>query len=177
MPSGRAARFWWPDTCASPSSGMRVVMVRRPVGPLRPKRGAQIVDPAPMAAGTYGETPPERDGVIRPIEGLVEKPPIARRPAARPQLAHDGVSDGRRIRPLEIQLLHHRRALAERAPPGAEIFGQHGAVPGADVRTVRAHGGVWLWLGGERALIGPSFEPSEQGSLPLRGHVGAGVRA
>src|SRR5262249_31018228 len=137
--------------------------------PLRAKRGAQEVDAAPMTAGADGELAPERDRVVPSIEGLVEEPATSSGPAARPELAHHGVPHGRRSRPVEIQLLHHRRAPAERDSPGPEILRQHGAVPGTHEGTVRAGGGVWLELWREAARIGACLEPGEQRALPLRG--------
>src|SRR5207253_58628 len=132
---------------------------------LRPKRGAQVVDAGPMAACADGKAASERDGVVRPVEGLVEEPATARQSTARAQLPHHRVPHGWLIRTTEIQLLHHRRALAERDSSGTEILGQHGAVPGANVGTVRAHGGVWLWLWREGGLIGASVVRGRQSGL------------
>src|SRR5207244_9541105 len=70
---------------------------------LRPKRGAQVVDAGPMAACADGKAASERDGVVRPVEGLVEEPATARQSTARAQLPHHRVPHGWLIRTTEIQ--------------------------------------------------------------------------
>jgi len=187
-PNRRAARLVYPprlDRSSSPRSlrkepwpsalgSSRCAASREP---LRPEGGEQEVHTIPMAARADDEAAPERSGGVPPIEGLVEEPAATRRPGARAQLAHHRVSHRRSIRAVQIQLLHHRRAWAERHSACVEIVAQHGAVPRSDVGTVRAAGRVRPRLRGEGARVGACLKPGEQRAPSPWGKRGAGMRS
>src|SRR5262249_47772357 len=116
-------------------------------------------DAASMAPRADGEATTDPERIVRPVEGLREEPATTRRPTTRPHLAHHRIPHGWRVRPFEIQLLHHRCPFAEGAPPHAKILGQDWAVPRANVRAVRTRRRMRRRLGDESARVDARAQP------------------
>src|SRR5439155_24961139 len=107
-----------------------------------------IVYAQTMATGAHGQASTEKRAAAGPVDRLVEEPAAPRPATPTPHLRQDRIADDLLVA-AEVELLHHRGALPERGPAGAQVFGERRAVVRAHVRAVGAgRGGVHVGLGG-----------------------------